>query len=265
MEAILLYFQFSNISLLHVIEHFSIITQRSWDTEDGKKKCWKAILHIWISPHQVKMVNLNTKIQFALHPYLLQRTHIHFQPLKVKTKASITRTVSVWRIWKQSFHNISSEGKQGYSKFIEIIKFTSTQQIWYHIISHQQCSHLLRISLWFKAAIHYEALALYCTNQSYAPLLNWAGPQPTRTVFADLSSPSFLWFNRQAISYFSRFVLYYQVRYFWTNMWVFKSLPGLPRALPYQWSLPRQQGRLMTRKADQLRAFLLMNPTLPQV
>lgn len=210
----------------------------------------------------------NTICSFkSLHPYLLQRTHIHFQRLKVKTKSSITRTVSVWKIWKQSFRNVSLEGKQSYSKFIEIIKFTSTQQIWYRIISQQQCSHLLRISLWFKTAIHYETLSTLLHKPKLCPISELRKPKIPTLGSRGLCLPicRALHFGNLIVKQFLTSEDLFCIIKSGVCGQMFKRLIRLPKALRHWGSVHWQQRLLMTREADQLQAFLLMNPALHPV
>lgn len=56
--------RFSASHLSHAMVHFSIIMQQAEDAGDTEIMS-KAILHIWISPHQVQIVNLYMKMQFA--------------------------------------------------------------------------------------------------------------------------------------------------------------------------------------------------------
>lgn len=60
------------------------------------------------------------------------------------------------------------------SKFIKIIKFTSSQKICHHCISQLDCQHpcptLLRIGLWFRTFIHFVALVLQCIKQRFCPI-----------------------------------------------------------------------------------------------
>jgi hypothetical protein len=85
-------FQVFNITFIPSDGAFQHNNAVAWDTGD-REIMSKAILHIWISPHQVQIVNLNMKMQFALSKVYIfisyEKTHIHFQRLKVKRMACI--------------------------------------------------------------------------------------------------------------------------------------------------------------------------------
>lgn len=58
------YFQVFNITFIPYDGAFQHNNAVAWDIGDTEIMS-KAILHIWISPHQVQIVNLNMKMQFA--------------------------------------------------------------------------------------------------------------------------------------------------------------------------------------------------------